>query len=472
MKHKLMIILMGLVMAIVVSFPLEAKSFEGKEAQMNRKCAVIKDKETQRECIAYKQYLDRKNQNLNKEITSIKKELHNIKGNMSELAEKIKKSNDEVARLDEQIVDVENTIVELEDSIRLLNVEIKEREKDILQRDEMMQERLIEMQPYTGSNNFLDFLMGADSFSDLLRRSEIVKELSTYEADQIEHLQAEKKQLASDKEIVDDQKALMVAQEKELENQREKAMALKSVNDALMSAYRTKEEELLDEQIKAQLAQADIPKIDTSLAEDLDKPHKPGGGNRPNGGGGNITPSHDFVTPIRGNWYRSAGTWAYPSGNVHRGMDFATYNQQGLKVVAPASGIVIWTYQGCASPSGNNYPNSCGIPRTTGNNLTMLTRVNGYVYAFSFYHLSGFAVGSQTKVQQGQVIAYTGNSGNSTGPHCHVEMIRVGKMTLEAAIAQFNRTGDLSFGVGWHQDPRPCSRYGSPCRLRPEDYFL
>lgn len=102
----------------------------------------------------------------------------------------------------------------------------------------------------------------------------------------------------------------------------------------------------------------------------------------------------------------------------------------------------------------------------------MLTRVDGVVYAFSFYHLSGTAVSSGTAVAQGQTIAYTGNSGNSTGPHCHVEMIRVGNMSLSDALNKFNNSGDLSFGVGWYADPHACSSYGSPCRLRPENYFL
>lgn len=51
-----------------------------------------------------------------------------------------------------------------------------------------------------------------------------------------------------------------------------------------------------------------------------------------------------------------------------------------------------------------------------------IQHLNGYVTAYS--HMSGFARGIQagTKVRQGQVIGYVGNTGLSTGPHLHYEV--------------------------------------------------
>jgi murein DD-endopeptidase MepM/ murein hydrolase activator NlpD len=52
-----------------------------------------------------------------------------------------------------------------------------------------------------------------------------------------------------------------------------------------------------------------------------------------------------------------------------------------------------------------------------------IQHLNGYVTAYS--HLSGFARGIQagSKVRQGQVIGYVGNTGLSTGPHLHYEVL-------------------------------------------------
>ena len=492
MKRKILMIVACLFMVVMASCPLESESFAGREAEMNKKCAYITDKATQQECIAYKEYLQQKSKNLSSEIDGIKKQLSNVKGSMESIGEKLRSNHKQVAKINAEMASVENAIAKTEASIAKMNVKIKEKTEDIQERDKMMRERLIEMQPYIGSNNFIDFLMGADSFADLLRRSEILGQLNSYESDQIKTLNKEKAKLKEDKEVVQQQKELLKVQEQGLKDQKEKAEAIKEVNEKLMSAYRKQEEQLLDQKIKTQMAQMSIPKVDTSLAaqfddETSDKPDKDKNdgsndhngdsqdnnqGNNGNGNGNGVKPSTGFITPIQGNWHYSAGTWAYADGSVHRGMDFGTYQAQGLRVVAPASGIVIWTYGGCPSPSGDNFGSYCGVPATAGNNLTMLTRVDGVVYAFSFYHLSGTAVSSGTAVAQGQTIAYTGNSGNSTGPHCHVEMIRVGNMSLSDALNKFNNSGDLSFGVGWYADPHACSSYGSPCRLRPENYFL
>jgi murein DD-endopeptidase MepM/ murein hydrolase activator NlpD len=52
-----------------------------------------------------------------------------------------------------------------------------------------------------------------------------------------------------------------------------------------------------------------------------------------------------------------------------------------------------------------------------------IQHLNGYITTYS--HLSGFARGIQpgAKVRQGQIIAYVGNTGLSTGPHLHYEVM-------------------------------------------------
>jgi murein DD-endopeptidase MepM/ murein hydrolase activator NlpD len=47
-------------------------------------------------------------------------------------------------------------------------------------------------------------------------------------------------------------------------------------------------------------------------------------------------------------------------------------------------------------------------------------------YSTNYAHCSGFAVKTGTRVKQGQVVAYVGNTGFSTGPHLHYEMVKNG----------------------------------------------
>ena len=114
------------------------------------------------------------------------------------------------------------------------------------------------------------------------------------------------------------------------------------------------------------------------------------------------TPS---VWPVRG-WQTSEfGSRVSPfSGGMmmHNGIDIAT--RMETPVVAPAAGIV--SYVG--------YHNGLG----------KLLRINhGYGLQTVYGHLSKFNIQPGHRVKRGDVIAYVGNTGLSTGPHLHYEVV-------------------------------------------------
>ncbi|MCD6071247.1 MAG: peptidase [Microvirga sp.] len=88
----------------------------------------------------------------------------------------------------------------------------------------------------------------------------------------------------------------------------------------------------------------------------------------------------------------------------HTGVDWA--HRVGTPIIAAGNGTVI------KSEWDSGYGRRVELQHT-----------NGYVTAYS--HMSSFAKGIAPgkRVQQGQVIGYVGNSGLSTGPHLHYEVI-------------------------------------------------
>ncbi|NBJ10635.1 M23 family metallopeptidase [Microvirga arsenatis] len=88
----------------------------------------------------------------------------------------------------------------------------------------------------------------------------------------------------------------------------------------------------------------------------------------------------------------------------HTGVDWA--HKVGTPIIAAGNGTVI------KAEWDSGYGRRVEIQHT-----------NGYVTAYS--HMSSFAKGIAPgrRVQQGQVIGYVGNSGLSTGPHLHYEVI-------------------------------------------------
>jgi murein DD-endopeptidase MepM/ murein hydrolase activator NlpD len=117
------------------------------------------------------------------------------------------------------------------------------------------------------------------------------------------------------------------------------------------------------------------------------------------------TPS---ITPVRG-WVTSGFSRRNDpfTGNAvwHRGLDIST--GMGTPVLAPADGVV--TYVGSKVDFGN-----------------ILSLDHGYGYLTRYGHNSKILVRSGQRVRRGQVIAFVGNTGKSTGPHLHYEVLRNG----------------------------------------------
>ena len=159
----------------------------------------------------------------------------------------------------------------------------------------------------------------------------------------------------------------------------------------------------------------------------------------------------------------SAGCWSYPDGGLHLGLDIASAMYSD--VLAVANGIVLYAH--APVDSNNGYlGNWCGWPNGGGNTICMVVAVNERLYAITYAHLSNeIYVTSGQQVSQGTVIAKSGNSGNSTGPHTHVEVFEL-KQNLNSIVEYFRNSGaDFSFGCGY-SEAATCSGYA--CRIDPE----
>ena len=174
--------------------------------------------------------------------------------------------------------------------------------------------------------------------------------------------------------------------------------------------------------------------------------------------------SQSLMMPADG--YISAGTWAYPQGGLHLGMDLALPLMSELR--APADGVIL--YASAPVASNNGYlGNTSGYPMGGGNTICMLASTEDGVFAISLCHLSNrLTVAAGSWVRQGELLAYSGNSGNSSGPHTHIEVFRIKGTLQEAADYFVNHQADFSFGCGW-SDAATCSQIA--CRIRPESVF-
>ena len=97
-------------------------------------------------------------------------------------------------------------------------------------------------------------------------------------------------------------------------------------------------------------------------------------------------------------------------GRLHRGLDFGA--PYGSEIVAAADGVV--TYAGAHSGFGR---------------LVLIRHAGNVVTAYG--HMSRFVVRRGERVSAGEVIAYVGSAGNSTGPHLHLEIREGGTRAID-----------------------------------------
>lgn len=459
MKRKMMMAVLAAAMLCLPPYSqlvVHAEDFAGNESYYNSICNQYnKDAETTAMCNRYRNYLSEKSSALKGQVAGIRSSVAELQGNIDALQTEINKNQALIDQLDAQIAENEAMIQQIQGVIQQLQVEIKQTEADIKMRDEQIKNRMVSEQVSIGTNAYVEFIMGAQDLIDMVRIVDGITRITENDQDEIEALKADKAKLDQQKS---EQERLKADQEKtKQENEENKAVAeaAKASQEELKNEYLRQEADLIQQMRSAQSAQqavqSQIARVD---AANLD-----------------FTASNGFIAPVQSG-YRSAGTWAYPGGGFHAGRDFAA--GIGTPIYAPIGGVIVYANNPVATNNGY-LGNWVGYPAGGGNTVHMIGTVNGTTYAISFFHMAqeNFLVSPGQAVAQGQQIGTVGNTGNSTGAHCHVEVFNLGSMPVATAVAQFAANGaDFAWGCGWNTTATSCASRGySPCRERPEAFF-
>ncbi|MGN7387091.1 murein hydrolase activator EnvC family protein [Sporosarcina sp. SAFN-015] len=349
-----------------------------------------------------------------KQISKLNKEIEETNANINRVIDKINKTTEEIEELKASIVDLENKIAE---------------------RDVVLRERVRAMQVKGNDVNYIDVLLGANSFADFIDRFSAVTTLMDADRDimrrqqeDIEQLEKEKalvekklKELEEDKAKLDKLKANLKSRKQE----KNKVIDQLEAEQERLSREKEQLEEELHEaiEIDAQLEkkviaeQKRIAEIARKEAERKRKEREAAAAAKP---GSLPHVSNGFWTkPANGRYSSSFGWRVHPIYNTkrqHRGADIAA--PIGTPVVAAGDGVV--SYAGQMGGYGN---------------VIMITHsTNGSIFTTVYAHLSKISVSSGQVVDKGTYIGATGNTGASTGPHLHFEM-HIGSWTASGPSA-------------------------------------
>ena len=451
-KYKIGAGFLSLTLACSLVMPVSAEDYSNTEAWY-AKCSQAQTSESGiKACQGFQEYQKNRRQDLQKNIESYNSSIASLQSDTSKMEKLAKEQKDLVTNLQTQISEKEKSIELIEKNIEELDDKIEAKESEIEAWNDQIETRMKNEQTTIGTNMIIDLIMGSDSLSDMLRRISGVERITEDDQSQIKKLNKLKKELVLQQ---DEQKRLdkdAKNQKTELESQKQQATELEESYNTLVEQYQKQIAQLEAEKRSAQVDMNSIRDfvISTNFS-------------------GSIESVSGFVFPVQGG-SKSAGTWAYPGGGLHLGLDWAA--PIGTVVVAPASGVILYA----AAPVGSNtgyLGNWSGYPAGGGNTIEMLCNVNGTLYAISFAHLSqNIYVSAGQSVSQGQTIALSGNSGNSSGAHTHVEVYNLGSMSVSDAVARFSSEADFAWGTGWSGTSTSCEAgKAAPCRERPEKFF-
>jgi len=453
----------------------------------NKLCSNYRDLDED-QISACEAYLKASSSTLNDQLEALKAQEDDIKANIADYGLKIQNYQEEIDAKQTEINATVNSIAAMQKAIdnkqieidnKQIEIENKQKEIDATQAEidaanEKIKTRMEISQSSMRLNKYTDILMGADSFEEFLRISnglsaiaqydqkilEDMKELRAKLNQQREEMEAVKAEMEAAKEEMEEQQAAMEYEKMILESQQNEIIVKQTEVEQVRKAAMEEEARIRSQsdQVAGNIAELNSMMVKLAQAGKLDDV--------------TIT-TNGWTYPVPGA-YVSAGTWSYDGAGYypHLGMDFAA--GVGTTVVAIGNGVVLHSVNGC--PTYGYLGNWCGSAQGGaaggGNQVFELTVVNGSLYAVSYYHMMlGSPVAAGTVLSAGDYVGQVGSAGNSTGPHCHVEIMYLGDGSDFSYYAQ-HWNGDFSFGCGWQGYDRKCDAgYGAPCRIRPETVF-
>ncbi|MCW5520755.1 M23 family metallopeptidase [Aureitalea sp. L0-47] len=138
-------------------------------------------------------------------------------------------------------------------------------------------------------------------------------------------------------------------------------------------------------------------------------------------------PTDYFDNPLKIPLILSGSFGELRSNHFHSGLDIKTQQREGIPIYAPADGVVTRIkvgHYGYGKALYISHPNGYStvyahLQRYAGEIEEFVKRTQ---YARESYEVEMFPDGGKLKVNRGDLIGYTGNSGSSGGPHLHFEI--------------------------------------------------
>ena len=359
---------------------------------------------------AYADDLDDQVQDLQGQIDSSRLEQENWQQVIEDVSAKLKQIQADLDAANARLQSIQTKQAEINAQIAQTQNEIVKMEAYLKTRQDVLNRRVRAIYMH-GQLNYLEVILGANSFSDFANRVELLKRVIRSDYNLILEIQKQKAAIEAKKAQLEEDKRQLDALAAEAEKTRQEIAKKKAEQQKVLDAAKSNKAAAaqMEQDLNAQLASVrNLIQQRLAAAEAARQAAQQQAASDDEGGGGS---DDNYVQGTGAMGWPCSGPITSPFGYrthpifgttiFHAGIDIGV--DYGTPIHAADSGVVV--YSGWISGYGN-----AGIIDHGGGISTL------------YGHNQSLAVSEGQSVSKGSVIAYAGSTGNSTGPHCHFEV--------------------------------------------------
>ncbi len=359
---------------------------------------------------AYADDLDDQVQDLQGQIDSSRLEQENWQQVIEDVSAKLKQIQADLDAANAKLQSIQTKQAEINAQIAQTQNEIVKMEAYLKTRQDVLNRRVRAIYMH-GQLNYLEVILGANSFSDIANRVELLTPVIPSDYNQNHEIQKQKAAIEAKKAQLEEDKRQLDALAAEAEKTRQEIAKKKAEQQKVLDAAKSNKAAAaqMEQDLNAQLASVrNLIQQRLAAAEAARQAAQQQAASDDEGGGGS---DDNYVQGTGAMGWPCSGPITSPFGYrthpifgttiFHAGIDIGV--DYGTPIHAADSGVVV--YSGWISGYGN------AVIIDHGGGISTL-----------YGHNQSLAVSEGQSVSKGSVIAYAGSTGNSTGPHCHFEV--------------------------------------------------
>ncbi len=342
-----------------------------------------------------------KKEKLEKELESIADKKDAILEQKSIIDQQINELNEEAELLSDIVDGLSDELEESEERLKTAEASLDENTEHAKERIRAMYE--------LGDTSYLSIILSSESLHDFITRVELVKQMAAYDKQVIDTLTETRNTIETETKAIEEKKNAQEDALNALESNVNSLEKKQSQSDSLIDSFNKKTEANKKAIEEAEAAEAELQaEIRAALANSSNETFVGGAYQWPVSGYYSITDVFGMRT------HPTTGVY-----KMHTGVDIAGSGIRNKPILAANSGTVL----------------KAGWHTAYGNYVVI---DHGGGCSTLYGHASSLNVSAGQKVSRGDVIAYVGSTGYSTGPHLHFEIYENGEYKNPLSFFDYN----------------------------------